>query len=82
MSTDIQKLKEQVEDCETYKAFLEQLTPSDYVEKQKDKIREEKREELYKEYIVKLAAWQSERDRILADFEKAKEERYYKLYYI
>lgn len=74
MSTDIQKLKEQVEDCETYKNFLDELTPTDYIEQQKEKIREEKREQLYKEYVLKLGAWQAERDRLYADYEKAKEE--------
>ena len=54
VQSDMSKLKEQLEDCLEYKAFLDNLTPPDYIEEQKKSKAKRKQDRLQTKYLNKM----------------------------
>jgi len=72
VQSDMSKLKEQLEDCLQYKAFLDELTPQEWIEKQKRKIhcRNMRRRRVFK--TQKLRKYEEAKAAALEKFEEDK----------
>jgi len=69
IQSDMSKLKEQLEDCEKYKKFLDSLTPDEYFEEQ-TKIKVARQEDRLKaRRKARMAQWDAAKAKAIADAE-------------
>ena len=78
VKSEMSKLNESLEDCLKYKKFLDDLTPPEFFQKQKDIKRARQVERRDKRRAQKTAEWEEQKGRIEVAFEeeeKAREEQ-------
>ena len=78
VKSEMSKLNESLEDCLKYKKFLDDLTPPEFFQKQKDIKRARQVERRDKRRALKTAEWEEQKGRIEVAFEqeeKAREEQ-------
>ncbi|ETW02448.1 hypothetical protein H310_05957 [Aphanomyces invadans] len=70
VQSDMSKLKEQLDDCLKYKAFLDELTPPEWESDQKDKKKKRQQERLRKKKAKMLAEWEAIKTKAVAEQEE------------
>lgn len=70
VQSDMSKLTEQLQDCLQYKAFLDELTPSEYEAEQLDIKRQRQMQRLQKRKEKILGEWEVQKARALAEIEE------------
>jgi len=70
VQSDIAKYNEQLADCVKCKEFLDQLTPSDFVEASKKDKADRQMERRQKRYDQRVAEWEEEKRRILQEHQQ------------
>ncbi|KAJ0407690.1 hypothetical protein ATCC90586_001872 [Pythium insidiosum] len=70
VQSEMSKLSEQLQDCLQYKAFLDELTPTEYEAEQLEKKRKRQQERLQKRKDKILAEWETQKAKALAEIEE------------
>ncbi|CAK4380313.1 unnamed protein product [Aphanomyces euteiches] len=70
VQSDMSKLKEQLDDCLKYKAFLDELTPPEWESEQKAKKAKRQEERLQKKKAKAMSEWEAIRAKAMADQEE------------
>ncbi|KDO29383.1 hypothetical protein SPRG_05920 [Saprolegnia parasitica CBS 223.65] len=70
VQSDMSKLKEQLDDCLKYKAFLDELTPPEWEAEQMERKKKRQQDRLRKKKAKAMAEWEAIRTRALAEQEE------------
>ncbi|EQC37291.1 hypothetical protein SDRG_05515 [Saprolegnia diclina VS20] len=70
VQSDMSKLKEQLDDCLKYKAFLDELTPPEWEAEQMERKKKRQQDRLRKKKAKAMAEWEAIRGRALAEQEE------------
>ncbi|KAF0699192.1 Aste57867_10244 [Aphanomyces stellatus] len=70
VQSDMSKLKEQLDDCLKYKAFLDELTPPEWESEQKEKKAKRQQERLRKKKAKAMAEWEAIKAKAVAEQEE------------
>ncbi|KDO16973.1 hypothetical protein SPRG_17553 [Saprolegnia parasitica CBS 223.65] len=70
VQSDMSKLKEQLDDCLKYKAFLDELTPPEWEAEQMERKKKRQQDRLRKKKAKAMAEWEVIRARALAEQEE------------
>jgi hypothetical protein len=69
------KLREQLELCQQYKQFLDDLTPPEYYKEQMQLKQKKREEDRQRRFAERVAAWEEQKNRIEEDAERKEQEQ-------